>query len=120
MLDLIIQFIIPMGNNANFSDGPSFHRWLSRGIEDAIETDVEIGHLQLWFERRGFTERMVQFHFDRHEVDAHIVAKQGRIDAGPLFGRLHLTKAPNDIIDVLRRDLTGDTHYVALGKSVVK
>jgi len=109
-----------MGNDADFGGGPSFHRWLPRGIEDAVEMDLEIGHLQLWFERRGYTEGIVRFDFERHEVDPHIVPKQGRLDAGPLFGRLHLTKAPNEIIDVLRRDLTGDTNYVALGKSVVK
>lgn len=120
MADLLIRFIIPLGNDADFGGGPSFHRWLPRGIEDAIETDVEFGHLQLWFERRGYTERMVQFDFERHEVDPHIVPKQGRLDAGPLFGKLQLTKAPDDVIEVLRRDLTGDVRYVALGKSVVK
>ncbi len=120
MLDLIIRFIIPLGNDANFGGGPSFHRWLPRGIEDAIETNVEVGHLQLWFERRGYTENIVQFDFERQEVDADLVSKQGRLDAGPLFGRLRLADVPNDVIDVLRRNLTGDANYVALGKSVVK
>ncbi len=120
MADLVIRFVIPMGNDFDFGGGPSFHRWLPRGIKDAIETDVELGHLQLWFERRGFTERMVQFDFDRHEVDPHIVAKQGRLDAGPLFGKLQLANTPDDVIDILRRNLTGNAGYVALGKSIVK
>jgi len=119
MADLLIRFIIPLGNDADFGGGPSFHRWLPRGIEDAIETDVGVGHLQLWFERRGYTESIVQFDFERQEVDANLVSKQGRLDAGPLFGRLRLADISNDVIDALRHDLTGDARYLALGKSVV-
>jgi len=120
MADLVIRFVISMGNDADFGGGPSFHRWLPQGTEDGIETDVEVGHLQLWFERRGYTERMVLFDFERHEVDPQIVPKQGRLDAGPLFAKLHLANTPSDVTDALRRNLTGDAGYVALGKSVVK
>jgi hypothetical protein len=120
MADLVIRFLIQMRDDASFGGGPSFHRWLPNGIEDAIGMNIEVGQLQLWFERRGYTEGMVHFDFERHEVDPSIVPKQGRLDAGPLFGRLHLANVPRDVADALRQELIGDARYVAFGKSVVK
>src|SRR4029077_5012480 len=108
MADLVIRFIIQMGEAPGLSGGPSFHRWLPDGIRDAIETNIDLGHLQLWFERRGYTERMVHFDFERHEVAASIVAKQGSLDAGPLLGRLHLANVPGNVVDALRQDQIGD------------
>jgi hypothetical protein len=120
MADLVIRFLIQMRDDASFGSGPSFHRWLPNGIEDAIGMNIEVGQLHLWFERRGYTEEMVHFDFGRHEVDTSIVRKQGRLDAGPLFGRLHVANVPHDVADALRQEMTGDARYVAFGRSVVK
>lgn len=117
---VLIKFIVRLGD-VNFSGGPLFHRWLPRGIQDCIETEVKVGHLQLWFERRGHTHAgMVQFTFERHEVDDTIVAKQGRLDAGPLFGMVKLENVASSLMNVLRRDLTGNAEYVTLGKNVIQ
>ena len=121
MADLLIKFIIRLGNNAGFGGGPLFHRWLPQASESAIDVRVETGHLQLWFERRGYTDNnMVRFSFERHEVDDSIVQKQGKLDAGPLFGRLRITNVSSGDLDVLRHDRIGDTRYVELGKNIIE
>jgi hypothetical protein len=98
---VLIRFIIRLGD-VNFGGGPLFHRWLPNGIQDSIQTQVEIGHLQLWFEKRGITDNgMVQFSFKRHEVDDKIVARQGRLDAGPLFGMLKLNDVTRTLMTAL-------------------
>jgi len=117
---VLIKFIIRLGE-PNFSGGPLFHRWLPRGIQDSIETRVASGELRLWFERRGYTEKgMVRFDFRRNEVDDSILAKQGRLDAGPLFGTLTLQDVSGTALDVLRRDVTGDAEYLGFGKTIIK
>lgn len=120
MSAVLIKFVIRLGD-PNFSGGPLFHRWLPRGIQDCIETQVAGGQLRLWFERRGYTEQgMVRFDFERREVDDSIVVKQGRLDAGPLFGMLNLDSVTSTTLDVLKRDVTGDAEYVSLGRTIIK
>jgi hypothetical protein len=120
MACVLIRFIIRLGD-VNFAGGPLFHRWLPRGIDDSIEANVEVGHLQLWFERRGYTENgMVRFSFERHDVEESIVKKQGRLDAGPLFGTLNVENVADNVMEGLRRDLTSDPACMEFGKRIVK
>jgi hypothetical protein len=39
MAGLLIKFAIRLGDSVDFSGGPLFHRWLPRGMEDAIELE---------------------------------------------------------------------------------
>jgi hypothetical protein len=40
-----------------------------------------------WLERRGYVQdSRIEFDVKRKEVDAEVMAKQGVLDAGPLFG----------------------------------
>jgi hypothetical protein len=121
MAGLLIKFAIRLGDSVDFSGGPLFHRWLPRGMEDAIELETGVGHLRLWFERLGYTEEnMVHFDFQRHEVNDAIVPKQGKLDAGPVFGLLNIDKISDSVLDEVRKSVVADSGYVDLGKRIVK
>jgi hypothetical protein len=121
MSALWIRFIIRLSDDADFAGGPSFHRWLPRGLRDAISVDTDLGKLHLWFERRGYENNgWIKFHFDRHEVDDALMDKQGKLDAGPLLGRLQIDQVAPDALEALRRDSLENPQYMEFGKKIVK
>jgi hypothetical protein len=63
---------------------------------------------------------MVHFDFQRHEVNDAIVAKQGKLDAGPVFGLLNVDKISDSMLDAIRKSVVADSGYVDLGKRIVK
>lgn len=104
------------------SPGPLFHRWLPDGDRDAIalptgETDST---LKVWFERLGFVEGgFVRFAHRRHEVDASVVARQAKLEGGPLYCRLDVRGA-EETLAAVREDRVDDDNYVRLGRRLAK
>ncbi len=102
--------------------GPLFNRWLPDGVADALtldtgRTDVS---LKVWFDRYGFCEfGLVQFNRQRREVDPVIMARQAKLDAGPLSGSLRFLNLTDDEVDPIRENRVGDHQYMKFGKSVV-
>lgn len=104
--------------------GPLFHRFLPDGENDAIHLNTADPNsdLKIWFERRGFVDDhgFIQFDYNREEIDETLISKQAVLDAGPFWGLLELRNLSDEQIAAVRENRLGDTHYVALGKRVVK
>jgi hypothetical protein len=117
MSTLLLKFIIQ--NNS-----PLFHRWLPDGEQDAIVLpSADPGAiLKVWFERRGFVDDsgFIRFSWPRREVDPEIMSRQGILTAGHLLGLLELKNLTDQESVALRDNKIGDSHYVALGKRIVK
>jgi hypothetical protein len=108
----------------NAPPGPFFHRWLPDGARDAISLETgEAGcSLKVWFERCGFVDEagFIRFTHRQHEVDASIVERQAKLEAGPLICLLELRDVPEETLAAVREDRVGDDLYVRLGKRLVK
>jgi hypothetical protein len=85
--------------------GPVFHRWLPDGEADAIQLSAEneSDQVAVWLERRTVIKSgfLVSDRAGK-EFDASIMARQGKLDGGNLFGRMTLS----DLSDVELASLT--------------
>ena len=106
--------------------GPSFHRWLPNGVHDALDLDTHIPDtlLKIWFVRRGrrdnYTGGMIEFDHTRNEVDETIMKKQGRLDAGNLYGKLQIDNVTNELLEALQQKKENDSTYIELGNTFQK
>jgi hypothetical protein len=104
--------------------GPLFHRWLPNGEADAIELTVADADMRLkvWFERRGATDTdgFTRFDVSRREVNPEAIARQARLDAGPLFGSVEIKNVDEATIAAVTEDRADDEKYVVLGKRVIR
>jgi len=123
MPDLLLKFSIHLEQTYHAGGwtehGPLFHRWLPDGERDAIEVSTceNDVRLRVWFERRGYVDRgFITYDRGRREVDTAIMARQGKLDAGPLLGSLLVRSLPEREVEALRKGKP----YVALGKKVAR
>ncbi len=104
--------------------GPLFTRWLPDGSKDAIALDTgdENAILKVWFKRFGHKPdgSFIAYHDEKQEADSETIARQGKLDAGPLFGSLELKKVPDDTIDPVIKEILNDPRYEKLGKRIAK
>jgi len=124
MNTLYLKFIIRLENhNIDFSPkGPLLHRWLPNGESDPIELDVGNSNyiMKIWFKRRGYVrDGMIEFDYDREEVDPTIIPKQGILDAGPMSGLFEMKDVSDDELKAVKENKIGDSNYVTLGKRIV-
>jgi hypothetical protein len=77
--------------------------------------------LRVWFERRGFDDHgFISYDSKRAEVDPGIMARQGRLNAGPLRGVLEIQNPPDSQLDAVRKNLIGSAEYIDLAKHIIK
>ena len=101
--------------------GPMFTRWLPDGRNDAVSIPVPDSRCQLrvWFERRGSTEGgFIRFSASKREFDPAVMAHQGRLNAGAMFGEAVFAPPSGSELNALRSDQHNDD-YRALAKRVV-
>jgi hypothetical protein len=102
--------------------GPLFHKWLPNGEKDSIrlesgDTNVDI---KIWFEQRGYMDNgLIEFSYDRREINPEIISTQAILDAGPLMGMLEIRGISEEEVIPLRKNMIGDYRYIALGKIIV-
>lgn len=104
--------------------GPLFHRWLPDGISDALtlKSNDPNAEISVWFERRGYLDfrDLIQFDYQRQEVNPDIVSEQAILDAGPLRGSLVIKNINRETIKILQENKSGEKGYITLGKRIVK
>jgi hypothetical protein len=129
MPDLLIDFIIRLENEElHFAlhphHGPLFHKWLPEGKNDSIQLETDDPtNLQVWFERRGFSEGVndfIRFHPDRKEADPNIISRQAVLVGGALFGELTIPNIDETTVQSLQLPESDNADYVALGKKIIK
>jgi hypothetical protein len=79
--------------------GPTFHRWLPRGRQDAIALlDASETRLRVWLDDTGFiNDGLVTFHQRRTEVDRDIVGRQGWVESGNAQAELQMHVATTEV-----------------------
>jgi len=104
----------------NRPEGPLFHRWLPDGLTDAlvIPTADERNQLTAWFRRRGHVQDSFIRYSDKSEVDATVMRRQNRLDAGPLLGEARYVNVSSEELDAMRADAKDTSPYIAVGKRV--
>lgn len=116
---LFLKFAVRLRNTFDtFPKGPLFHRWFPNGEEDAIALVLSPNaELKLWFDRmesrRGGLE-------DSQAVAPEVIARLGKVEAGPLRGLLEVRGRSREEIESLRNNKLGDPNYIQLGKLLVK
>ena len=102
--------------------GPFFHRWLPNGVSNALTlpTDSPEIEFKVWFERRGSVQNgVIQFSYDKREIDPQIIPEQDALDVGPLMGTLRLKEVSEDkLIPILNND-TGNKIYIDYAKEII-
>lgn len=125
MQTLLLKFGIVLQDYSRINHqtkGPLFHRWLPDGGKNAITLDTgdPTAWLKLWFEQRGYVNgNFIKFDYNRKEVDAEIMSRQGILDAGPLIGLLEIRNVGEEQLAHIRENRIGDEPYIALGKRIV-
>jgi hypothetical protein len=112
---------IPRDDRPN---GPIFTHWLPDGERDSIQlkSDDPAASVSVWFERYGHRPdgKFLVFDKDKREADSDTIARQARLDAGPLHGRIRFQDIPDETIEVLRSGDMSDKRYEKLGKRIAK
>ena len=97
-----------------------FNRWLPDGKADAIALPVadKRNEIRVWFERRcrvtdGFLRYDAQ---ERVGFDVARMQKQGRINAGYMFGEAAFVAVTNAELKAVRDNQKNSADYIALGK----
>ncbi len=124
MTKILLNFSITLQEFAiKFSPrGPLFHRYLPDGKNDEIILNTGDPNfvLKVWFERRGFVSSgMIEFDYNKKEVDPTIIPKQGILDAGPLSCRLEINGVSQNQFELIRDNKIGDPEFIKLGKEIV-
>lgn len=101
--------------------GVLFHKWLPNGdLDGIILLDQESVRLKVWFDRCGFVDKgFIRFDGKRREVEPGIMARQGKLEAGPLRGVLELHRIPEHELKAVRDNLLGSPEYISLAKNIV-
>lgn len=102
--------------------GALFNRWLPDGRANAI--DVPVRHkdnkLQIWFERKGYVRSgFIEYDSQRSEVDPVVMARQGKLEAGPLRGEAVFTNITDEELKAVNDNRVGSEEYVALGERII-
>jgi len=100
--------------------GPLFHRWLPDGEQDAIDIILsECEYIKLWFERRGYINNENYFCYDpqRDEFNTSVMERQGKLEAGYLFGEA-LLSLNEDEIDTIYQNKQND-NYKKIAKKII-
>jgi hypothetical protein len=102
--------------------GVIFNRWLPDGPKDAINVPVRhaANKLQIWFERKGYLDSFIRYDPQRSDVDPTIMARQGKLDGGPLVGETLFTTITKQEATAVKERLVGSEVYIALGKRIVE
>ncbi len=114
--------------------GPIFHQFVPDGQNDAVHlTPADDPHdIRVWFERFAKSDGTF-LHWDRDgkDFDESIMRRQGKLEAGPLYGEMHypyvtdaemaaLEKNPKGLKDSFGQDNENDPNYLALAKRVIE
>ncbi len=102
--------------------GALFNRWLPDGRANVI--DVPVRHkdnkLQIWFERKGYVkDEFIEYDSQKSEVDPVVMARQGKLEAGPLRGEAVFYNVMDEEVKAVQGNHIGSEEYVALGKRVI-
>lgn len=103
--------------------GVLFNRWLPDGVNDAISVPVNhaTNKLYIWFERRGYVENgFIRYDHQRSEIDPTIMARQGKLEAGPLRGEAIFTNITQEELKSVQESIVGSEEYIAVGKRIVE
>lgn len=124
MNSLFLRFIIHLeSHKIDYSPkGPLTHRWLPNGEADSVNLDVGNSAyiLKVWFKQRGYVrDGMIEFDYNREEIDPAIIAKQGILDAGPMSGLFEMNDVSDDELRSVKENKMGDSYYISLGKRIV-
>ena len=127
MTPIKLTFIIDLRdynqNAFNQYYGPAFHRFLPNNKFDKLQKNLNIfdGQISFWFEKRGVIEDdLLVYNKKEKIVNDEIILKQGILDAGPLYGEVLINKLSNRIIQVLKKNKTGDPEYLSFAKKIIK
>lgn len=102
-------------------NGVCFHRWLPDGENDAIVLDERGSKIKLWCERFGHEVRgCIEYDNEKREIDLNLMNRQGRLESGPLFGKIEALEISDDEYKVLEENKVGDPIYQNLGKRITK
>jgi len=100
--------------------GPLFNRWLPNGRSDSIILTDSID-IEVWFERRGYVDRsFIRYDKKKNEVDPKIMALQGKLDAGQLWGEIEYSDISENELDAVLNNKIDSDEYISLGKRLVK
>jgi len=113
--------------------GPLFNRWVPDGRRDGIELTAEedTNQLVVWFERRAERDGpFLKWKSNGSAFDDEIMARQAKLDGGPLRGELlwrnltademaAITSNPVELNKEFGQGVIELAPYVALGKRIV-
>lgn len=103
-------------------NGPLFSRWLPNGVEDAVSLLIENNSddLRVWFKRRGkVVSDFIQYDRKFEDVPIDTMVRQGKLDAGPLFGEYITSHYTEKELEAAISESTNDDKYILFGKRVV-
>jgi hypothetical protein len=111
--------------------GPLFHRWLPDGKNDAIAlTSIdEQEQLIVWFERQTVVDHgFLSWERNGTAFDPNIMQRQGKIDAGPLFGEMNAVVSNTEVVAIEKFPIKvgepfglhdpASQEYIAAGKRI--
>lgn len=123
MAPLLLRFVVWLYAGRDTGPvGAQFHRWLPDGEKDRLTLVNQLDRIvSVWFERRGYMlGGLIRYDRSRKEVDATVIPRQGRLEAGNLRGKIELYHVPGDICAAIQQGQKGDALYVTFARRVTK
>lgn len=125
MKKILLKFTVDLHSTDNIgeNEGPSFHRWLPNGQNDAIDlptgsSDISI---KIWFERLGYVSNdFIHYDKSKKEVNPDLIPTQGIINVGPIYGSIEGMDISESEFEAVTKDKIGDSDYISLGKRIIE
>lgn len=102
--------------------GPLFSRWIPNGVDDAVNLLADSGndHIRIWFQRRGeLVNDFIRYDRKAEGVPVSMMVRQGKLDAGPLFGEYITSQYMIEELDAALSESVNDDVYIQFGKRIV-
>lgn len=123
MTKLLLSFRIDFEQLEDDGQGVIFHRWLPDGKNNSIKLNVTLrnANAKVWFERCGYTDdKFIRYNREFRKVDPQIMARQGCLFSGPLFGLIEIEKLPKKILDAIKDSNKGNEDYINFAKDLAQ
>ena len=123
MTKVLLSFRINFEQLDDDGQGVIFHRRLLDGKNNSIKLNVALqnANAKVWFERCGYTDDLfIRYDRDVRKIDPQIMARQGCLFSGPLFGLIEIEKFPKKILDAIKDSNKGNEDYINFAKDLAQ
>jgi hypothetical protein len=105
-------------------NGVLFHQWLPNGRKNLIKLPVRDSRnsIEIWFNRRGYVDKSGFIRFDRKQkkVDIGAMKRQGKLDAGQLWGQARFVHVSQTEMDAIKDDRVESEEYILVAKRIIQ